>query len=131
MTVLRPPSSSLGNVPVQARPKRKVVHLTLRTILQFFGESCNLAVVEHLDLRGQELDDLGTSEVPRDSILSGSLLRVLSHNNRSSRHHLSTDARNSIDFSDRATEKKTESKNFESIKQRPCMCFVCRRADPT
>jgi len=95
---------------VQARPKRKVVHLSLRTILQFFGESCDLAVVEHLDLRGQELDDLGTSEAPSDSILSGSLPRVLSHNNRSSWHHLSTDARNIIDFSDRATEKKTERK---------------------
>jgi len=104
-TVPRPLSSSLGNVPVQVRPKRKLVHHTLHTILQFFGESCNLAVVEHLDLRGQELDDLGTSEVPRDSILSGSLLRVLIHNNRFSWQYLSTDARNSIDFSDRATEK--------------------------
>jgi len=107
------------------------VHLTLHTILQFFGESCNLAVVENLDLRGQELDDLRNSEVPRDSILSGSLLRVLSHNDWSSCHHLSIDTRNSINFSDRGTEKKTESKNFEAIKQRPCMCSVCRRADPT
>ena len=106
-TVPRPLSSSLGNVPVQARPKRKLVHHTLHTILQFFGESCNLAVVEHLDLRGQELDDLGTSEVPRDSILSCSLPRILSHKNRSSWHHLSTDASNIVDFSDTATESRT------------------------
>jgi len=130
-TVPRPLSSSFGDVPVQARPKRKVVHLSLRIILQFFGESCNLAVVKHLDLRGQQLDDLGTSEVPRDSILTGSLPRVLSHNNRSSWHHLSTDARIIIDFSDTATEKKRENKNFASIKQRPCMCSLCHRVDPT
>ena len=37
-TVPRPLSSSFGDVPVQARPKRKVVYLSLRTILQFFGE---------------------------------------------------------------------------------------------
>jgi len=112
----RPRSSSFGDVPVQAGPKRQVVHLALRTVLQFFGETCNLAVVEHLDLRGQELHDLRTSEVQRDSILSGSLPRVLSHNNRSSWRHLSKDARNIIDFSDTATEKKTQNRNFASIK---------------
>ena len=57
-TVPRPLSFSFGDVPVQAGPQRQVVRLALRTILQFFGEACNLAVVEHLDLRGQELDDL-------------------------------------------------------------------------
>ena len=116
---------------MQAGPKRQVVHLALRTIPQFFGEACNLAVVEHLDLRGQELDDLRTSEVLRDSILSGSLPRVVSHNNRSSWHHLSKDARNIMDLSDTATEKKTQSMNFASIKQRPCMGTLCFRADPS
>jgi len=39
---------------VQAGPQRQVVHLALHTILQHLGEACNLAVVEHLDLRGQQ-----------------------------------------------------------------------------
>ena len=112
---------------MQSGLKMQVVHLALRTILHFF----DLAVVKHLDLRGQELDDLRTSEVQRDSILSGSLPRILSHKNRSSWHHLSTDACNILDFSDTATEKKTQSNNFASIKQRPCMCSLCRRADPS
>jgi len=102
-TVPRPLSFSFGDVPVQAGPQRQVVRLALRTILQFFGEACNLAVVEHLDLRGQKLDDLRTSEVRRDSILSGSLPRILSHKNRSSWHYLSTDVGNIVDFSDTAT----------------------------
>jgi len=88
------------------------VHLVLHTILQFFGEACNLAVVEHLDLRGQMLEDLRTSEVRRDSILSGSSPRILSHKNRSSWHHLSTDASNIVDFSDTSPYKQTHSKNF-------------------
>jgi len=58
VTVPRRLSSSFGDVPVQAGPKRQVVHLPLRTVLQFFGKACNLAVVEHLDLQVQELDDL-------------------------------------------------------------------------
>ena len=54
------------------------MHLTLHTVLQYFEVSCHFAVVKHLDLRFQALDDLGTSEVVRESIVRGSLLRVLS-----------------------------------------------------
>ena len=130
-TVPRPLSSSFGDVPVQAGPQRQVVHLALHAILQFFGEACNLAVVEHPDLRGQKFDDLRTSEVRRHSILSGSLPRILSQKNRSSWHHLSTDAGNIVNFSDTATYKKTPSKNFTRFQHRPCMCTLCRRADPS
>jgi hypothetical protein len=128
-TVPRPLSSSHGDVPVQAGPQRQVVHLALHTILQHLGEACNLAVVEHLDMRGQQFDDLRTSEVHRDSILSGSLPRILSHQNRSSWHHLSTGASNFVYFSDTAPYEKTHSKTFARHQQRPCMCTWCRRAD--
>jgi len=71
---------------------------------------CNLAVVEHLDLRGQQFDDLRTSEVHRDALLSGSLPRILSPQNRSSWHHLSTGARKFAYFSDTVPDDITHSK---------------------
>ena len=94
-SVPRSGPSSLGNVPVQAHSKRKVVHLTLHTILQYFGVLCHLALVKHPGLRLQELDNLGTSEVARGSILR--LLRVLRHDNRTCWHYL-RDTCSSIDF---------------------------------
>ena len=114
-TVPRPGSSSRRDVPVQAGPQRQVVHLALHTILQHFGEACDLAVVEHLDLRGQQFDDLRTFEVHRDSFLRGSLPRILRHQNRSSCHHLSTGARKLVYFSDTDPYEQTHSKTFARL----------------
>jgi len=114
-TVPRPLSSSHRDVPVQAGPQRQVMHLALHTILQHFGEACDLAVVEHLDMWGQQFDDLRTFEVHRDSILRGCLPRILSHQNRSSWHHLSTGARKLVYFSGTDPYETTHSKTFARL----------------
>jgi len=96
----------------------KALHLTLHTILQYCGVSCHLAIVKHLDLRLQEFDDLGTSKVARDSILSGhgSLLRVLNYDNWTSWHYL-IDTRNSTDFRVGPRQKKQKRHREENRQQ--------------
>ena len=128
-TVSRTGSSSHRDVPVQAGPQRQVVHQALCTILQHFGETRDLAVVEHLDLRGQQFDDLRTFEVQRDSFLRFSFARILRLENRSSCHHLSTGAMTLVYFRDKDPNEQTHNKIFARLQKRPDTGTWCHRAD--
>jgi len=130
-SVPRPLASSHGDAPVQAVPQRHVVHFALHTVLQYLGEVSNLAVVEHLDLRGQQFDDLRTSEVHRDALLCGGFSRILCHQNGSACIYLSTGIRKYVYFSDTVPDDNTHSKTCARLQSRPCMGTWCRRADPS